>query len=285
MNWRSVALDPGLWLVPTPLGNVRDITLRALDVLASATLLAAEDTRVLRRLMELQNIPINGRRLVSYHDHNGDRARPIIIEALKSGGAVAYCSDAGTPLISDPGFGLVRAALKDGFSVHALPGPCAAIGALTLSGLPSDRFAFMGFLPSKSSARREALSAHRAFEGTLIVYENPARVRDLLGDVCDTLGDRAVAVVRELTKRFEETRRGTCTEVLATLDDRPLKGECVVLIGGAVAEMSEAADVEAALQFALTDHRIKDAAALVAGAHGWSKRDVYQMALRLKGKD
>ncbi|MGR3469285.1 MAG: 16S rRNA (cytidine(1402)-2'-O)-methyltransferase [Shimia sp.] len=282
MNWQKVELSGGLWLVSTPIGNARDITLRALDVLASADVLACEDTRTLRRLLDLHGVPVAGRRMIAYHDHNGARARPKLLEAMAGGASVAYASDAGTPLISDPGFGLLRAAAEAGVAVTAAPGASAAITALTLSRLPSDRFAFLGFLPSKPAARRTALAEVKAFPGTLIAYENPGRVKDLLSDVCEELGDRTVSVARELTKKFEDVMHGACSVVLRSVDDTPPRGECVVMISAGEGEAEDAGDIESALRAALGQHRLKDAVDLVAGATGTSRRDVYQRALALK---
>ena len=275
-------LEPGLHLIATPIGAARDITLRALDILASADVLAAEDTRTLRHLMEIHGIPLNGRPLVPYHDHNGDQAGPRLLAALSEGKSVAYASEAGTPLISDPGFQLARDASAQGLTVRAAPGPSAVLAALTVSGLPSDRFLFAGFPPASGGGRQRFLEGIARSDATVILYESPKRIHRLLGELAQHLEDeRPVALCRELTKRFEETLRGTLREVIDLLDGREVKGELVMLIGRAPEQQAGAEDLDAALRRALRDHRVKDAAAMVAEALGLPKRDVYQRALKL----
>ena len=275
-------LEPGLHLIATPIGAARDITLRALDILASADVLAAEDTRTLRHLMEIHGIALNGRPLIAYHDHNGDQAGPRLIAALSEGKSVAYASEAGTPLVSDPGFQLARDSLAQGLTVRAAPGPSAVLAALTVSGLPSDRFLFAGFPPSAGGGRTKFLEGIARTDATVILYESPKRIHRLL----DELGNhvetgRPVALCRELTKRFEETLRGTLQEVAALIADRDLKGELVLLIGRAPDPVAAADDLDAALRRALQDHRLKEAAAMVAEALGLPRRDVYQRGLKL----
>ncbi len=282
---QAVSLLPGLYFVATPIGAARDITLRALDILLSAEVLAAEDTRTARHLMELHGIALGDRPLLAYHDHNGPAQRPRILAALAEGKSVAYVSDAGSPLVADPGYQLGRAAIEAGHPVFAAPGPSAALAALTVSGLASDRFLFAGFPPEKSGARARWLSDLVALEATVIVFESPKRVHRLLGELLETAGgDRQVALCRELTKRFEEVIRGPLAEVIDALADRTLKGEVVLVIGrGAAAEIA-AEDVEAALREALTRLRVKDAAAEVAGKLGLPRRAVYQTALKLEDR-
>ncbi|MGR3434844.1 MAG: 16S rRNA (cytidine(1402)-2'-O)-methyltransferase [Shimia sp.] len=279
MNWQQVELPPGLHLVATPIGNARDVTLRALDVLASADMLAAEDTRTLRRLMDLHAVPLRGRRIVAYHDHNGDRARPGLLAAMGEGRSVAYASEAGTPLLADPGFDLVREARAQGTMVTSAPGPSALVTAASLSGLPTDRLYFGGFLPTTRAARRSALADLRELRATLIFYEAPSRVNQTLRDVCETLGERDIRIVREATKRFEEVIEGRA----GSLDAEGLRGECVILVDRAASAEGTDAEVVAALTEALRTMRVKDAATAVAGATGRPKRDVYQMALTLGG--
>ena len=279
---QKVDLAPGLYFVATPIGAARDITLRALDILTSADVLAAEDTRTLRHLMEIHGVPLGDRSLLSYHDHNGDRARPKLMAALAQGKSVAYASEAGTPLVADPGFQLGRAAISAGHLVTTAPGPSAAIAALTVAGLPSDRFLFAGFAPSAGGARRQWLADLAAVPATLVLYESPARLRALLTDLGEIFGaDRRAAVCRELTKRFEEVVRGTLQDVAAAFAERPVKGEIVVVIDRAAPRSASADDAEAMLKEALECQSIRDAAASVAEALGLPKRQVYQMALKL----
>jgi len=276
------ALPGGLYLISTPIGNAQDITLRALDVLARADAIAAEDTRETLKLMGLHGTARGGRPLISYHDRNAGRARPRLEALLAEGKALAYCSDAGTPLISDPGYRLVEMALAGGHEVTALPGASALLPALQLSGLPSDRFLFAGFLPAKPGARARTLGDLGGVPATLIFYESPHRLAESLAEMAQSLGPRAAAVARELTKRFEEVRRGTLAD-LAThygAAARP-KGEIVVV----VAPPSETnhgpgeETVDAALRRALERSSVKDAAREVAETHKLQRRDVYARAL------
>jgi len=283
MNHREVPLLAGLYLVATPIGNARDITLRALDILASADVIAAEDTRTARKIMEIHGISAQGRKFVAYHDHSTAAVRDRLIASVRSGQSLAYVSEAGTPLIADPGYRLALDMREAGLPVTAAPGASAAITALTVSGLPSDAFHFAGFLPSTASARRAALGALKDISATLILYESPKRIQGLLSDLCDgAMEDRTVVICRELTKKFEEVLRGTAAELIEQTKDRSLKGEIVVLIArGEGANLNED-DVKTALIKAMQTMRIKDAANAVAGATGMARRDVYQLALRLK---
>ena len=278
-------LVPGLHFLATPIGAARDITLRALDILASADVLAAEDTRTLRHLMEIHGVALGDRPLVAYHEHNNDVALPRLLRAMAEGKSVAYASEAGTPLISDPGFQLGRAAIAEGFTVLSAPGPSAVLCALTVSGLPSDRFMFAGFAPSAKSARETFLRDLVQVQATLILYESPKRINQLLDDLVQIMGEgRNAAVCRELTKRFEEVSRGTLAELVAAFDGRDVKGEIVVLIDRAAEQVADAATVEQALDQALTHMSMKDAAAAVAQAYGLARRDVYQLALKRAGQ-
>ncbi|MFW5641919.1 MAG: 16S rRNA (cytidine(1402)-2'-O)-methyltransferase [Roseicyclus sp.] len=279
------ALSPGLHFVATPIGTARDITLRALDTLRAADVIAAEDTRVAKRLMEIHAIPLAGRPLLAYHDHNGARMRPRLLASLREGRRVAYVSDAGTPLVADPGYQLARAAIEAGITVTAAPGPSAVLAALTVSGLPSDRFLFAGFPPPQASARRTWLERLDAAEATVVIFENPRRVQGLLGELCEVAGDgRAAVLCRELTKRFEDVQRGTLGSLRDAVRDLPPKGECVLLLDRAPPPQTSRAEIEAALRGALDAMSLKAAAAEVAEAFGVARRDVYQMALRLKGE-
>lgn len=271
---------PGLHFVSTPIGAARDITLRALDILAGADVLAAEDTRTLRHLMEIHGVALNGRPLVAYHEHNAPQALPRLLGALAEGKSVAYASEAGTPLVSDPGFELARAAVAAGLPVLAAPGPSAVLCALTVSGLPSDRFLFAGFPPAAKGARETFLRDLAPIKATLILYESPKRVSQLLDDLAQFLGgERQAAVCRELTKRFEEVSRGTLGDLAAAFADRDVKGEIVVVIDRAADRAADAETVEQALDRALQDLSVKDAAAAVAEAFGLPRKDVYRMAL------
>ena len=280
------SVPAGLHFVATPIGAARDITLKALDILAGADVLAAEDTRTLRHLMEIHGVPLNGRQVLAYHDHNGDQMRPRLIEALKLGKSVAYASEAGTPLVADPGYQLARAAIDEGLTVLAAPGPSALLCALSVSGLPTDRFFFAGFLPPKSAARKTTLRELAQVPGSFIFYESPRRIEACLRDMVETLGkDRQAALCRELTKRFEEVTRGTLAELLASVSGRDLKGEIVLVVDRAAPVIADAATVEEALRQALRTQSSKDAAAQVAEAFGLPRRDVYQLALSLEGRE
>lgn len=273
-------LAPGLYLVSTPIGTARDITLRALDILASVDVLAAEDTRTLRHLMEIHGIPLGDRPLVACHDHNEAQISPRILKAIAEGKSVAYASEAGTPMVSDPGFPLARAVIAEGMAVTAAPGPSAAICALTVAGLPTDRFLFAGFAPSQKSARRSFLQDLAPIAATLVLYESPKRINQILEDCCEILGrERKIALCRELTKRFEEVIRGTVDEVRQAISGRDLKGEIVLVIGRGEKAASDAATIEAALDRALAQMTVKDAASAVAAAFDLPRREVYQMAL------
>ncbi len=275
-------LEPGLYLIATPLGAARDITLHALDLLASADVLAAEDTRSLRKLMDIHGIAVRDRPLLSFHDHNAKSAGPKLISAISDGKSVLYASEAGTPLISDPGFDLTREVIAADLPLISAPGPTAAITALTLSGLPADQFHFAGFLPSRSSKRKSALEALARVPGTLIFYESPKRLSDMVRDAAEVLGEtRQAAVCRELTKKFEEVLRGELGTLASDLAERQVKGEIVVLIGQGDLELVSEIDLDTALTKALAGQSLRDAVDEVAGRLGMKKRVVYQRALEL----
>jgi len=278
-------LAAGLYFIATPIGSARDITLRALDILASADVLAAEDTRTLRHLMEIHGVALSGRPLVAYHDHNGDAARPRLLAALKDGKSVVYASEAGTPLIADPGFQLARAAIAENLAVIAAPGPSAVLCALSVAGLPTDRFLFAGFLPNTTSARRRTLADLQAVPATLVFYESPRRLARSLADMTEVLGaQRPAAVWRELTKRFEEVTRAPLGQLAEAFAQRDVKGEIVVVIDRGGVEIVDPARIDAALLTALQGSSVKDAAAEVARTLGLPRRDVYQRALELGEK-
>lgn len=270
---------PGLHLVSTPIGSARDITLRALDVLAAADVLAAEDTRSLRRLMQMHGIKLGDRPLVAYHEHSSPQARERLLSALADGKSVAYASEAGTPLIADPGYRLAADAVAAGHRVTAAPGPCAAITGISIAGLATDRFLFAGFPPQAKGARASWLDEIGSVPATLVFYESPKRIARFLGELAERWGDRQAALARELTKRFEEVRRGTLSELAEGCETDPPRGE-IVLVVARGEDAGQAEDLEAALDDALERLSVKDAAAEVAERLKLPKREVYQAALR-----
>jgi 16S rRNA (cytidine1402-2'-O)-methyltransferase len=283
MNFINKPLSAGLYFVATPIGSARDMTLRGLDILASADLIAAEDTRTARKLMEIHGVPLNGRKVVAFHDHSGESAVARLVSDIQGGKSVAYVSEAGTPLVADPGYELGVAAIAEGLFVTTAPGASAVLAALTVSGLPTDRFAFVGFLPAAKQQRETEIAALRDVPFTLVFYESPKRVSEMLGNMRDVLGgDRQAVVCRELTKKFEETQRGSLAELAEAFDGRSVKGELVVLVGRAGATDVAELDVEEALRDAMQTMRVKDAATVVAGALGLPRRQVYQTALVMK---
>lgn len=270
----------GLYVIATPIGNLGDISLRALHVLARVDAVACEDTRVTGALLHRYGIK---KPLISYYDHNAERRLPELIAQMKAGESVALVSDAGTPLISDPGYKLVQACRAEGIAVVAVPGASALLTALPAAGLPTDRFLFEGFLPSKSAARQKALSALAAVQATLVFYEAPSRLGATLEDMAKTLGaERPAAVARELTKLFEETRTATLGELAAHYRARPApKGEIVILAGPPVETETASPDIDALLRQKLKTMSLRDAAAAVAALTGAKKKDVYRRALEL----
>ncbi|MFV0292556.1 MAG: 16S rRNA (cytidine(1402)-2'-O)-methyltransferase [Paracoccus sp. (in: a-proteobacteria)] len=274
-------LEPGLYLVATPIGAARDITLRALDVLNAADVLAAEDTRTLRHLMGIHGIPLRGRRIVACHDHNEGQKGKIFIEAFGDGKSIAYCSDAGTPLVADPGFRLVRDMVAHGARVFAVPGASAALAALTVSGLPSDRFLFAGFVPHPLGARRSWLNEVAAVNATSVVFESPRRVKQTLGILCEIDPDRSIVLCRELTKKFEEIMRGTAEEILLQIPEAGLKGEIVLVLDRPAPNVADESEIRVVLTSLLQDMSVRDAAAVVAERFGMARRDAYQLALSL----
>lgn len=283
MIYQTQKLAPGLYFVATPLGAARDITLRALDILASADLLVAEDTRALRKLMEIHGIPLGSRPIWSYHDHSGDGARDGILRAAQEGQVVAYASEAGTPLIADPGYELVSAARAQDILVIAAPGPSAVVTALTVAGLPTDRFLFLGFTPSNSTGRRKVLEEVKQTQASLVFYESPKRVGAFFTDAAQVLGGARRAVLcRELTKKFEEVNAGTLEALAAHYAETGPRGECVIVIDRADSPIVHLEDLESDLRSLMQTHKVKDAAAMLSEAHGLSKRDIYQFALSLR---
>jgi len=275
-------VPPGLHLVATPIGNLDDITLRALATLRRADIVACEDTRVTRRLLQAFAIATP---MIAYHDHNAARILPALMRRLEGGEIVALVSDAGTPLVSDPGYRLVRAAIEAGVAVTALPGASATLAALVVSGLPTDRFLFAGFVPPRQAARRAALAELAPVPATLVFFEAPRRLAATLADMVATLGAREAAVARELTKLHEEVRRGTLAALAGHYREAaPPKGEAVIVIGPpAKAAAVDDAALEQLLRSALALMSVRDAVAAVSGETGIARRIVYRRAVAIAG--
>lgn len=269
-------------MVATPIGNMGDITLRAIETLKGADAVICEDSRVSGGLLNRLGFK---KPLIPYHDHNADQMRPKLLDRLQAGESLALISDAGTPLVSDPGCKLVREAVSAGIAVTALPGPSALLAGLVLSGLPSDRFLFAGFLPSKQASRRQAIAELKPIPATLILYESPHRLAKTLGDLAEILGDRCAAVARELTKLFEEVRRASLSDLARNYNQGPApKGELVIIIGPPEEGASDLNQLETLLHTALETMSLRDAAEAVAKASGRPKREVYNQALALGKK-
>jgi 16S rRNA (cytidine1402-2'-O)-methyltransferase len=277
---QSGTLDAGLYLVATPIGNLRDITLRALDILTSADLVLAEDTRRARILLTAYNIKAS---VSAYHDHNVAKKLPSVIKSISEGKSVALISDAGTPLVNDPGYKLARACIAEGLPVFAAPGASAVLAGLVSSGLSPARFMFAGFLPPKSAARCTALREVETVPASLIYFETAKRIKACLRDMQDILGDRQAAIARELTKKYEEILRGRFSELIARVEETPLRGEIVIIIAPPEAQAQWDEDtLRTALLPLIKTEGVKRAAAKVAEKSGHKKRDVYAVALKLK---
>jgi 16S rRNA (cytidine1402-2'-O)-methyltransferase len=278
-------IAPGLHVVATPIGNLRDITLRALATLAAADAVVAEDTRVSRNLLAHYGIATP---LVAYHEHNAAAMRPVLLARLRKGESLALISDAGTPLVSDPGFKLVAEALDLGLPVTSAPGPSAVLAALVVAGLPTDRFFFEGFLPAKSGARRARIAELASIPGTLVFFESPRRLADTLGDLAAVLGARDAAVARELTKHFESVRRGGLDRLAEDYGrDGPPKGEIVLLVAPPREDAPSLAGpaLDDRIRAALRKFSVKDAASVVSAATGQPRRVVYARALEISNED
>jgi 16S rRNA (cytidine1402-2'-O)-methyltransferase len=271
---------PGLYLVATPIGNLGDITLRALETLAGVDIVACEDTRITRRLIERFSITAT---LKQYHEHNAEQARPKILEALARGSSIALVSDAGTPLVSDPGFKLVREVSAAGFPVIALPGPSSVLAALSVAALPTDRFFFEGFLPSKQHARRTRIGELARIDATLVMFESGARVQDSLQDLASIMGNRDAAICREMTKLHEEVRRATVSDLAAISDTLETRGEFVLVIGPPAADAGLMNDnaLDDLLRTSLARGSVKDAVAHAVEVSGRPRREIYARALEL----
>ncbi|HEY0301931.1 MAG TPA: 16S rRNA (cytidine(1402)-2'-O)-methyltransferase [Rhizomicrobium sp.] len=276
----SGELAPGLYVTATPIGNARDITLRALDVLKGCDAIAAEDTRVTSKLLAIHGI---SKPLTAYNDHNGARERPKLLARLAHGARIALVSDAGTPLVSDPGYKLVREAVAQGIPVHAIPGASATLTALALAGLPTDRFLFAGFLPAKAGERGTALAALKSLRATLIFFESAQRLGESLAQMAAVLGDRAVAVTRELTKLHEEVRRGTLA-ILARqyAEEDPPRGEVTILVGPPPDGEIDHVLLDALLDHALPFMPVRAASEMIALALDRPRKEIYERALEKK---
>jgi 16S rRNA (cytidine1402-2'-O)-methyltransferase len=273
-------LAAGLYILATPIGNARDISLRALETLKGCDVIAAEDTRVTSKLLAIHGI---SKPLIAYNDHNGREMRPRILARLERGERVVLVSDAGTPLVSDPGYKLVREVIAAGASIVTLPGPSAVLTALTLSGLPSDRFLFAGFLPSKSGERKTALEELKSVRATLVFFESAQRLDDSLAAMAESLGDRQAVMARELTKLHEEVRRGSLTELAAHYQTAGApKGEVTLLVAPPLEAAPDNGRIDAALKAALAFMPVKAAADLIAGLTDASRKQIYARALELK---
>ncbi|MBB4657575.1 16S rRNA (cytidine(1402)-2'-O)-methyltransferase [Parvularcula dongshanensis] len=273
-------LAPGLYVAATPIGNLGDASARLLDVLRRADGVLCEDSRVTGKLLSAFGIE---NRLQPYHDHNGARVRPGVLDRLRSGAALVLVSDAGTPLVSDPGYKLVREVRAAGLRVHAVPGPSAPLAALMVSGAPSDRFSFHGFLPRTQKARRDLFTSLGGRDETLLFFETAPRLASALSDLADALGPRTVSIARELTKRYEEVVEGEAAELAAAYEAAPPKGEIVLIVHPAeAAAPPDEESVDRQLREALRTHRVKDAAAFVAEATGLPRRGLYARAQALK---
>lgn len=272
---------PGLYLVATPIGNLADITLRALYILSAADIVLCEDTRVTRKLLAAYGITAQ---TLAYHAHNAGKMQPVILDHLASGKRVALVSDAGTPMISDPGFAIARAAQEAGHYVTSLPGASSVVTALTLSGLPAEPFFFAGFLPSKKQAREKAAAELASLPATLVLLEAPHRLADSLASLASVLGDRPAAIARELTKRHEEVKRGNLAELADYYANHGNpKGEIVLVIAPAETTPATAEDLDSLLKTALLGQSVKEASADIAEATGLPRKEVYRRALELKG--
>ena len=277
----EVSFIKGLYLVATPIGNLDDISARAISVLTAADIIACEDTRNTKKLLTL--LGIKGKALTAYHEYNADKVRPRILERLRNNEMIALVSDAGTPLVSDPGYRLVQDCIDQNIYVTAVPGASAVLTALQLSGLPCHRFLFQGFLPTKTVARRKELAVLADIPATLIFYESPQRLEETLQDMTFVLGDRKASVVREITKKFEQTVRGTFTELLENYRENGFpKGEIVIVVAPPEPKSPSAGEIENLLESALKTMTVKEAIASVVAQTGKSKKAVYQMALDMK---
>lgn len=283
MSLRIPLPAAGLHFVSTPIGTASDITLRALDILSRADLLVAEDTRALKKLMAMHGLDLGTRHVMAYHDHSGPGERAQVVDAVLAGKVVAYASEAGTPLLADPGFALSRAVREAGGAVFSAPGPSALLAALVVAGQPTDRFLFAGFPPPKLAARRAFLSELAALKATLVFYESPKRLTASLRDMAEIYGpDRPASICRELTKKFEEVQCDALGTLAQEIESQTLKGEIVVVLGPPTSQALSQTDIDAALVNAMDGQSLKDAASTVATALGRPRKEIYARALELK---
>jgi 16S rRNA (cytidine1402-2'-O)-methyltransferase len=282
--FHAQAIVPGLHLVATPLGNLADVSLRCLSVLAAADVVLCEDTRVTTRLMQRYSIETG---LKPYHDHNAASVRPAILQRLKGGAAIALVSDAGMPMVNDPGYKLVRDCVVEAIAVDVIPGPTSPVTALALSGLPSDRFMFAGFLPAKVNARLRTLRELSAIPATILLFESAGRIDASLQDIGEVLGGRPVAVAREMTKLHQEVLRGTAKQIIEQLAIRaPLKGEITIVIGPPDAALEVSEDqIPERLANLLREHPVSKAASILARETGKPKAEIYDLAISFKSAD
>lgn len=284
-RFEATGIDAGLHVVATPIGNLGDITIRALNVLSVADCILCEDTRVTSRLLERYAIRNT---MKPYHEHNAEKVRPAILSALQEGKSFALVSDAGVPLVSDPGYRLVQACIAEGIAVTGVPGASAVLTALSLSGLPTDCFTFVGFLPQKSKARIAVLNTFKKTPTTLVAFESPHRILDALTDLAVVFGERPMALARELTKLHEEVLRGTAADINAVLGARgSVKGEICLVVGPPQDDATVVSDDEIsdAINSALIEHAPSKAANLVAKALGLTKDEIYARILKLRGQE
>ena len=275
-------IPPGLYLVSTPIGNLTDISLRALAVLYAADVVYCEDTRHSRKILQRYGIR---KSLQTYHDHSDENLRGKIISQLEKSHSVALISDAGTPLISDPGFKLVREVQNSGYEVKCIPGATSVVAALTISGLPTDRFYFEGFLPTKNSERQKRIEALTELRTSLIFFEAPSRLVRTLEALRNVLGDRDCAVVREITKKFEEVLRGSLSDLESRCEEQKIRGELVIVVAGAEAKVPETEEIRTWLRQAMQTQSLRDAAKEVSRAHNLPRNKVYELGLQLKQEE
>lgn len=275
-------MENGIYLVATPIGNIKDISVRALDVLNKADLIACEDTRVTKKLFTLLNISTKEKVFIALHDYNENKMAQTIIDEAADGKVVVYMSDAGSPLISDPGYKLAKAARKQNIYLTTIPGACAAICALQLSGLPSNSFMFCGFIPNKDKARIDFLAKNKKVDATLIFYERADRLTKSLKAMQQIFGNREIAIAREITKLHEDCRNGTAEELITYFEQTPPKGEIVMMVEPPLAEENESLDYEGELRRNLTQNNLKTAVKNIVEQYGLNRNDVYKKALEIK---
>lgn len=276
-------LISGLYIVATPIGNIQDISARAIEILSKADIIAAEDTRVTKKLFTLLGLPTN-KKFIPYEDHSEQEKFQQIIDLIQEGNSIALVSDAGSPLISDPGYKLVRECRKQDIYVTTIPGACAVISALQLSGLPTNRFMFAGFIPNKDKARIDLFTELKSINTTLVLYETALRIEKTLTALKKVMPDREIAIVREITKMYEETIMGTVDDVLEKIKANPIKGEIVLIIAPPVEQCSDEVDIESLLKAEMQKSTLKEAVKKISETYHLKRNDVYDKALKLKNQ-